>query len=617
MQDLVLTAAIVLSLGIAAQWLAWRFKIPAIVLLAVGGIVAGPVTGILDPHAQLGEMLEPLVAVAVAIILFEGGISLDLRELRGTASGVRRLTLVGAPVGWLAGTIAAHYVAGLSWPTAAVLGGILVVTGPTVIAPLLRQAKLDRKPAITLKWEGIVNDPLGALFAVLAYEYAIAAGPDDIGLAPALGQVALGAVLAAAVGLAAGSAIAWAFRRGHVPEFLKAPLMIGAVLACFAGTNAFVEETGLIAVTVLGVTLGNSKVAALEELRRIKEVLATILVSGVFVLLTATLNAETLAALDWRHAAYVVAVLVIVRPVTVLASLIGTGVPWSNRALLAWIAPRGIVAVAITGLFGERLVAAGYEDGALLVPLGFAVVLSTVTLHGFSLRPLARLLKLTSDAPPGFLVVGAGAWTTALAHALVKAKVPVVLADRSWARLRAARHEGLPVYHGEVLSDATEIHLDLASTSHVIAATDNDAYNTLICNHFGPDIGRSAMFQVAPQTQPVTDRHSLALGGMVPLAMAAGIDELDRRQLAGWRFSRTRITEDFTEEDYRRQRPAGSETVLVIPARGRMQMPEDTGDIAFHAGDTIIAFGPPADAPAETTTDTDTDTDTTEADAGS
>ncbi|MFD0391056.1 cation:proton antiporter [Tistrella bauzanensis] len=135
MQDLVLTAAIVLSLGITAQWLAWRFKIPAIVLLAVGGILAGPVTGILDPHAQLGDMLEPLVAVAVAIILFEGGISLDLRELRGTASGVRRLTLVGAPVGWLAGTIAAHYVAGLSWPTAAVLGGILVVTGPTVIAP--------------------------------------------------------------------------------------------------------------------------------------------------------------------------------------------------------------------------------------------------------------------------------------------------------------------------------------------------------------------------------------------------------------------------------------------------------------------------------------------------
>lgn len=599
MEHLVALASVVLGLGIAAQWLAWRFQIPAIVLLAAGGLILGPATGILDPEAQFGDVLDAIVAIAVAIILFEGGLSLHIRELRGTAAGVLRLTLVGAPVGWLIGTLVAHSVGGLSWPTAAVLGGILVVTGPTVIAPLLRQARLARKPAVTLKWEGIVNDPLGALFAVIAYEVAIALGPEAGGTTAALAEVIAAALLAALVGFLAGLAIAWAFRHGHVPEFLKAPLLIGAVLACFAGTNAIVEETGLVAVTVFGITLGNSRVAALEEIRRIKEVLATVLISGVFVVLTATLNAEILERLDWHHLVYLAAVLFIARPLTVFLSMIGTGVPWSNQALLAWIAPRGIVAVAISGLFGAKMVEAGYPDGALLVPLCFAVVLTTVVLHGFSLGPIARLLNLTSGEKPGLLIVGASDWALALAQQLDGLKVQTVIADSSWSRLRDARQAGVKTYHGEVLSEVTEHHLEFANVGYVLAATDNDAYNTLVCTDLAPEIGYTNVYQVGDPNETANERLTHTHGGSVPEVLKPGIRRLNGSLARGWSFSRTRITEEYTEEEYRRRGGPESNPLLVLRENGNIVMPESS-DITLRPGDVVIAFGPDASKDAET-----------------
>jgi NhaP-type Na+/H+ or K+/H+ antiporter len=603
MQAPVSIAATVLGLGVGAQWLAWRYQIPAIVLLAVGGILVGPATGVFNPHADLGPGLQPFIAIAVAIILFEGGISLSFRELQSTstASGVLRLTLVGAPVGWVLGALAAHFIAGLEWSTAAVLGGIMVVTGPTVIAPLLRQAHLARSPAVTLKWEGIVNDPIGALFAVLAYEFALRLGPDQPGsrVFSALGYVAGGALFGAFVGVAVGLVLAASYRRGKVPEFLKGPLLIGAVLACFAGANAFVEETGLVAVTVLGVTLGNSKIASLEEIRRLKEVLATVLVSAVFVILTATLDRQTLAALDMRSVGYVLAILFVVRPATVFSSLYGSKVPWKERLLLAWIAPRGIVAVAIAGLFGAKLIKAGFADGDMLVPLSFAVVLSTVVAHGFSLRPVARALRLTSEDGPAILLVGGNDFTVGFAQALKAAEVPVIIADRSWSRLRKARHAGLPTYHGEVLSEATEHHLELSSVGFLLAASDNDDYNSLVCTDLGPEIGRSHVFQLGRSDDPKKERHSHELGGRTPHALRPGFFGLNQRLAEGWKFSRTRITEQYTKDKYAEKRPDGSAVVLVIRANGQLEFPTSDPVPSLSRGDQVIALGPaPAKQPA-------------------
>jgi len=244
MHDVALKLAAIAAGGILAQWAAWRTNLPAIVLLLVGGLVVGPLTGWIDPLADFGDAFRPVVSIAVAIILFEGGLTLNLAEIRETSKAVRRLILIGGPLAWGLTALAAHFVARFSWPTATVLGAILVVTGPTVVMPLLRQAHLATRPASLLRWEAIVNDAIGALFAVIAFEaFLVVHGSHSAGSLAA--SLAVGLAAAVGGGFAAGSAIEWAFTRGYVPEYLKAPVLLATVVAAHAVTNLAVSYTHL------------------------------------------------------------------------------------------------------------------------------------------------------------------------------------------------------------------------------------------------------------------------------------------------------------------------------------------------------------------------------------
>ena len=249
--------ALVGALGVGAQWLAWRLNLPAIVLMLLAGLLVGPVFGILDPSVAMGDLLQPVVAVAVAIILFEGGLTLNFKSLRDAAIGVKRLVLIGGPIGWLLSAAVLHYVAGLSWATASVFGGIMIVTGPTVIAPLLRQARLKRRPAVLLQWEAIVNDPVGALAAVLAFEVVLVFQTSTT-VEEALTTLAIGIVVATLVGIAAGWGIARSFSNGWVPEYMKVPVLFVSVLAAFAASDSLLHESGLLAVTIMGVWIANA-----------------------------------------------------------------------------------------------------------------------------------------------------------------------------------------------------------------------------------------------------------------------------------------------------------------------------------------------------------------------
>ncbi|MEM8753196.1 MAG: sodium:proton antiporter, partial [Pseudomonadota bacterium] len=392
--------AIIGALGVGSQWLAWRLQLPAIVLMLAAGLAAGPFSGLIDPQAQLGDLFRPVIAIAVAVILFEGGITLNFRELGPTRPVVRRLVWVGAPLGWLFSTLACRYVAGLDWASSVVFGGILVITGPTVVIPLLRQARLAQRPAAALRWEAIVNDPVGALFAVFAFEVAIALS-GAVTLGQALGHLALGVVVATVVGFAAGRATVVAFQRGWAPEYMKAPILLASVLAVYASTDAVLHESGLLAVTVMGVVIGNARLPSLTELIRFKEHMTILLVSGVFILLAASLDLALIAGLDWRAALFVVVVIVVARPLAIGLALLGTDLPKRERAMVAWVAPRGVVAVAVAGFFGGELAALGYSGGAELAALAFVLVTATVVLHGFTISPVARALGLTSTEPPG------------------------------------------------------------------------------------------------------------------------------------------------------------------------------------------------------------------------
>ena len=591
MTDLGSAIALIGVLGIGAQWLAWRMQLPAIVLMLAAGVLAGPVFGLIRPQVQFGDALGPAVGAAVALILFEGGLTLNFKELQTARPAVRRLAVLGAPLGWLASTLAARHVAGLSWEVAAVFGGILIVTGPTVVTPLLRQARLDARPGSILRWEAIVNDPLGALAAVLAFEL-VAALAGEAGIGEALGHLAFGILAAAAAGYVAGRALAAAFRAGAVPEYLKAPAMIAAVLAVYAGSDALLHESGLLAVTIMGVVMGNAQLPSLGELLRFKEAVTVLLVSGVFILLAATLDADMIARLDWRAGLFVASVMFLARPAAVLLSLVGTELPARERAMIAWIGPRGVVAVAVSGFFGARLTELGVPDGEMLAPLAFALVAATVIAHGFSIGPAARMLGLTSSEPPGVLIVGASPWTAALAETLMKAGAPVLIADRNWSHLRHARAVGAPTYYGEILSEQAEHSLNLSRYGVLIAATDNDDYNALICTDFAPEFGRRNVFQIGRAEDEAEHRGlPVTLGGR---ALGAGGDHADfaRRHRMGWRFRRTNLTEDYDFEAWKADQPEG-ELIAVQGKSGALAFTSPGDPIAPRTGAALIFFAPP------------------------
>ncbi|MCY0154309.1 cation:proton antiporter [Hoeflea alexandrii] len=593
MDDIVLKLAVIGAAGIAAQWFAWRLQLPAIVLLLAAGFVAGPATGFLDPAADFGSIYRPMVSIAVAIILFEGGLTLNFKEIRETSTAVRRIIMYAGPLTWGMSALAAHYIGGLSWPTAIVLGAILVVTGPTVIMPLLRQAQLDARPASLLRWEAIVNDPIGALFAVVAFEIILV----YIGLHEADNLILLlggGFIAAIGLGFAAAKLIVWSFVRGHVPEFLKAPVLLASVVAVYAATNSVLEESGLLTVTVMGVVLANSRIASLTDMRRFKETITTLLVSGVFIILTASLSLDEIRSLDWRAALFVAALLVVIRPVAIMLATIGSGATFQERLLSAWIAPRGVVAVAVSGLFGTLLADVGVEDAGRMVAFTFAVVVTTIVLHGFTLAPLASFLGLKKASKPGILIVGGSRWSTALAVKLKEADVPVMLADQNWNHLAEARLANIPVYFGEVLSEAAHHSIDPKRFSNLIATGDNDAYNALVCTDFGPELGRSHVFQIGRVDEKARQALSFTLGGRSLTREPVSFLDLREKLLQGWTFQLTRLTDEFSWEDYKASRPDGAMILLWVKPSGAISFATAASNSPGQ-NDRILSFAQPKD----------------------
>lgn len=485
--------------GVFGQWLGWKLRLPAIIPLLVIGALLGPIGGVIHPSEALGEVMRPAIGMAVAIIVFEGGLNLNLRELRSAGSGILRLIAVALPLNWLLGTLAGHWVAGLSWPVAILVGAILVVTGPTVIMPLLRQAKLEPRAAAFLRWEAIVNDPIGATLTLLVLSY-LTLSTTMSGSAAIIHlawHTLLGAGLAASLGLVVPFGIRTLFKRDLAPEYLKTPILLAGALGVYAAGEAIQPETGLVGATLFGVVLANIDVTGLQELRRFKESLTVFLVSGLFILLTANIDRSTVQMLSWPIAMTTLGIVFVVRPLAIWLATIGAKASWRERLLVGWIGPRGVVAAAIAGVAGERLAQAGYPDARLVLPLVFAVIASTVLLHGLSLAPLARWLKLASGGQGGLLIVGASRWTVRLGEALHGAGIPVVLVDRSALALKDARLAGLRTLRVEVLSVIGEEMVDLRDIEQVLAATPDDAYNALVCTRFAPELGRERVHQLA------------------------------------------------------------------------------------------------------------------------
>lgn len=576
--------------GVAAQWVGWRFRVPAIIPLLILGALVGPIFGWVKPDAMLGATMRPTIGMVVAIIVFEGGLNLNLRELRSAGSGVIRLVVLALPLNWLFGALAGHFIGHMAWSVAILFGSILVVTGPTVIMPLLRQARLEPRAASFLKWEAIVNDPLGASLTLLLLGYLLLLRQEGGDLA-AMSSLTLrsvaGVVVDGGIGIGLPYLIRYAFHRDLAPEFLKTPLLLAGALAVYAIGESIAPETGLIGATLFGVTLANIDVTGLQELRRFKESLTVFLVSGLFILLTANIDPQVLRHISWPIVGTGAAILFLARPLAISIATIGAKVTWKERLLVGWIGPRGVVAAAVAGLAGSQLTAAGYRDGALILPMVFLVIAASVVLHGLTLGPLARLLGLASGEPPGLLIVGSSPWTIGLAQVLRTAGVPTLITDPDFQNLRPARQDGLRTLRIEILSGVGEEIMDLRGMEYLLAATGDDAYNALVCTRFAPDLGRERVHQPAfgvDSGQHVATsrewRGKIAIHDDLHHARLLELSE------AGYVFEAVTVTEAGVIPATR----GAGWPVLLVAGKGALAFFSPEHELSVAPGDKVIRF---------------------------
>ena len=581
-----------LMIGFLAQWLAWRVKLPAILFLLLAGILLGPVSGVLDPDKLLGGLLFPIVSLAVALILFEGSLTLRFHELPGIGHVVRGLVSYGAVTALLLLALAAHIVAGLSWSIALLFGALACVTGPTVIAPMLRTLRPNARIANTLRWEGIVIDPLGALFAVLIFE-AIVSRQEGHTIGIFIATIGCGSV----IGALAAVLVGYLLRRQMIPEYLQNYAVLAAVLLAFSVSNGITHESGLLAVTIMGIALGNMRGVHIDDILDFKESLTTVLVSVLFILLAARLhwplpNGMLLAGIML----FVIAQL-IVRPVTVLLASLGSGLTWRERALIAWVAPRGIVAASVSALFALRLDALGVSGGDALVPLVFILIIGTVVFQSATARPLAKWLKVAEPEPRGLLIFGSDHVARAIAGALNEAGFHVLLADDDWEGIRLARMEGLSTFFGNPTSPHSERHLDLTGIGRLLALSTHRERNSLACVHYRQEFGREKVYRLRNLTpQENTDRAALSGNLLAPPLFQ---EEMTHGRFAemlgqGWRIKSTRLSTTFDWPHFIEQ--YGSNTVLMfgVEEKGALRVASAKRELEPKAGWLVIALVPPA-----------------------
>lgn len=596
-----LELATVLAAGIGMQWVAWRLRLPSILLLLVAGLAVGPLArlglghALVNPDELLGPLLLPVTSVSVALILFEGGLSLQWVELDKVGRVVWSLVTVGALVRWL-------LVAALTWGLgllelrlALLFGAILVVTGPTVIGPLLEHVRPRGAVGTILRWEGIVIDPIGATLAVLVYEV-ISADVMTVGVVHAAVGLARTAVVGTAVGAAAAAALVTAIRRLWLPDSLENAVTLMLVVVAFVASNSLQHESGLLAVTVMGVGIGNALRGHADRIIEFKETLRGILISCLFVLIAARVDLASLVdAIGWRSVVFFVALVLVVRPAGVFVSTLGSALSWQERAFVAGLAPRGIVAAAVSAVFALRLAEHGFPRAQDLATLTFVVIIGTVAVYGLCAGPLARALRLSTPDPQGLLIVGAHDWARAIAEAIQRAGAAVTLIDSNGDNVARARTEGLHAVRTSALSQAVHDQVDLSGIGHCLALTANDEVNTLAGAALRSLVGRGRTLQISPRRKGATPvlPASVALSGLT-------FDEVGRLRERGAEVRATKLTEAFKEEQWRATHGPEAVPIAVLDGQGRLTIiPAGASDVA-KPGETLVGLVLPRPAPEET-----------------
>jgi NhaP-type Na+/H+ or K+/H+ antiporter len=594
--------AVVIVLGAAAQWLAWCLRLPSILLLLLFGFLAGPLARAvapehaIDPDRLFGELLLPVVSLSVAVILFEGGLSLDFRDVRGVGSVVRNLVTVGALTMWVLAAVAAHVVVGLEWRVAALTGAVLVVTGPTVVLPMLRHIRPNGPVGPILKWEGIVIDPLGALLALLVFEVVVVGHAGD---APTYVALALAKTIgiAGGLGLLAAGVLTLAIHRYWIPEFLHISVALMLVVATFAASNVVQAESGLLAVTVMGIALANQRWVDMRPIAEFKENLQVFLLAALFILLSARLRLEDIRSIGMETIAYVLVLVLIGRPVAVVLSTIGSKLRWSERLFLMGMAPRGIVAAAVASVFALALEQNGHSQANLLVPLTFATIVGTVLVYGLTAPWLAQRLGLSDANPQGLLIAGATPLARAVAATLEKLGFKTTLVDTNRANVAAARLAGLSAHAGSILGDRVLDEIDLSGVGRLLALTPSDEVNVLAVRRFARLFGRAEVYQLPPKT----DAHGRSdlekhLHGRWLFQTEATYARLEGLCERGAIVKTTKLTEAFDFRAFGEQHGLEAVPLFIVTDNARLIVVATDQKVEPRPGQALISLVPPTEA---------------------
>jgi NhaP-type Na+/H+ or K+/H+ antiporter len=502
----------IIILGILAQWVAWRFKIPAILPLILIGLLVGPIAAefLTDDGAKYiepiwngtkglfpGDGLYYFVSLAISIILFEGGLTLKREEIKNVGPVITKLITLGSAVTFFGAGVLAHYIFGLGWELSFLFSGLIIVTGPTVITPILRNIPLKKDISAVLKWEGILIDPIGALVAVLVFEF-ISVGGGSGFTKTALTEFGKILLFGTSFGFTFAHALAFVINKKWIPHYLMNVVSLSAVLLVFVESEIFAHESGLLAVVVMGMVLGNGKLKNIKELLYFKESLSVLLISILFILLSANINMEDLMLLyNWQTAVLFVLIVFVIRPLGVFLSTYKSNLKLNEKLFISWVGPRGIVAAGIASLFGSKLLKQGVEGAEYITPLVFMIVLGTVLLNATTARMFAKVVGVFLKNSDGILIVGASKSSRLIAKYLQDFGKRVVLIDANKNFIAQSSEQGLEAYEVNVYDDDLTDNIELNDMGYLIAMTGSDAVNKFALKNLSKEFGEHGAFRLA------------------------------------------------------------------------------------------------------------------------
>lgn len=601
--------ASILILGILAQWFAWRIKVPAILPLILIGLLVGPISTFftadgykwiepmykqdLDHGIFPGQILFYFVSLSIGVILFEGGLTLKRKEIKDVGPIILKLISVGSFITFLGAAVAAHYLMNLSWSLSFLFSGLIIVTGPTVIAPILRNIPLNKNVATVLKWEGILIDPIGALVAVLVFEFIISGGESFTSHAfQAFGKII---IIGTCIGFTMAYALYYMIKKKLIPHYLLNVSTLGLVLMVFVASDAMAHESGLLSVVVMGMVLGNLDVPQLKGILDFKESLSILLISMLFILLAANIDMSDLQLLlDWKVLVLYLFVTLILRPLAVFSSSTGSGLSTNEKMFISWVGPRGIVAAGIASLFGMRLT--GTVAGAeYITPLVFMIVLGTVLFNATTARMVAAKLGVILKNSEGIVMVGANMASRIMAKYLVDNGRHVVMIDNNKSNIENAKKMGIEGFKMDIFNEDPTEKVEFNDMAYIMALTGSHEVNRYVIEKFRDTLGEKGTYRLVTEDE-MNGTLDIPEGGL----FSSTDDYINFSEVARDypHIYEIEITEEKNLNDYMSILNPNKHSIPVFIKQksGNIEViPSDKSSLTVKEGDVLVYLGQKVD----------------------